>query len=114
MGIPMIRHLMLVMTNALPDQDAEFNKWYDKIHLRDVLSHPNFVSAERFRTSGLPGTPIPKHKYAAIFEMKCDDPQVAYAGLVQMFERERMVLGDAMAPDISVTFLTSCRQGVNR
>jgi len=102
----MARHLMLVMSNALPGREVEFNKWYDEIHLRDVLSHPKFVTAERFLTSG---APMPKHEYAAIFEMECDDPQVAYRELVQMFDKKKLAIGDAMASDISVIFLTPCR-----
>jgi hypothetical protein len=43
----MAKHVWLVFTNATPGGDAEFNRWYDDIHVPDLLRIPEVLSAER-------------------------------------------------------------------
>ena len=40
---------MLVYTNAVEGRDEEFNRWYDEIHLPEVLALPEFTRASRMR-----------------------------------------------------------------
>ena len=63
--------LMLVETNCKEEtRDSEFNKWYDTIHIPDVLSSPGFKSAARY----LIKDPVrDKGKYLAIYEIETDD-----------------------------------------
>ena len=48
----MADHHMLVFTNPLPGREAEFNKWYDEVHLPEVLQVKGFVAARRYVVSG--------------------------------------------------------------
>src|SRR3546814_6479308 len=43
------RLLYIVLTNATPGDDEQFNDWYTNTHIPDVLAVPGFVAAQRFR-----------------------------------------------------------------
>ncbi len=63
--------LMVVESNcADPAREDEFNAWYDKIHLPDVLETPGFVRATRYEnTRPSEG----KGKFFATYEIETDD-----------------------------------------
>src|SRR3546814_16369245 len=41
------RLLYIVLTNATPGDDEQFNDWYTNTHIPDVLAVPGFVAAQR-------------------------------------------------------------------
>jgi hypothetical protein len=53
---------------AAPEQEADFHKWYDEVHLREVVSLPGFVAARRYRPVRDDGGP-----FVAIYEVDADD-----------------------------------------
>jgi len=67
----MAKWLLVVETNSAdPAREAEFNKWYDKTHLPDVLETPGFVRATRYEnTQPAEG----KAKFFATYEVEADD-----------------------------------------
>lgn len=69
------RHLYIVFGNPTsPDQDAEFNEWYNTTHIPDVLAVPGVVSAQRFKRTLLDreaGQPV-DYGYVAIYEIEGD------------------------------------------
>jgi hypothetical protein len=77
--------IMVVFTEATgPEDEAEFNDWYDNTHLADVLKTPGFVAATRYKLSEAqpsgsnPGT----NKYLSIYEIEAPDIQAALDALV--------------------------------
>ncbi|KAI9013499.1 hypothetical protein DFJ74DRAFT_709949 [Hyaloraphidium curvatum] len=44
--------LFAALTNALPGQEAVFAKWYDAVHIQEVVAIPGFLSARRYHTKG--------------------------------------------------------------
>ena len=51
-------------------REAEYNEWYDKTHLPDVLETPGFVRATRYEnTNPQEG----EAKFLAIYEIETDD-----------------------------------------
>lgn len=68
----MAKHLLVVFTNAAEGRDDEFNRWYDEVHLGDVLSVEGFVAAQRFELTGMAGSSSP-HRYLALYEIETDD-----------------------------------------
>jgi hypothetical protein len=71
----------LVQTNALPGQEAEFNEWYDNVHLHDILRVPGIVTAQRFRLSpvrrgGNYSTMARPFEYLALYELDGDTNDV--------------------------------------
>ena len=74
------RQLYLVFGNPLtPEQDGEFNNWYDETHLPDVLAAvPGVLSAQRYKVNQLDrdaGTP-PKYSYLTVYEFEGDANEV--------------------------------------
>lgn len=68
----MERWLFYVETNCLDhDREEEFNRWYDEIHIPDVLKGcPDFVACRRYKLiSNTQG----HGEYLAIIEIKTDD-----------------------------------------
>lgn len=67
----MAKWLQLVGTNcADAAREAEFNEWYDKTHLPDVLETPGFVRATRYEhTNPSEG----EAKFLALYEIETDD-----------------------------------------
>jgi len=69
----MRRYTFVVLTNSIPGQDAEFNAWYDNVHLHDILQVPGFVAAQRFRQVTLDGESALPYPYLALYEVETDD-----------------------------------------
>lgn len=69
----MASHKLLVFSNPTEGKEDEFNKWYDEIHLGEVLMVPGIVRAQRFSVADvLPG--VTDHKYVAVYDVEADDP----------------------------------------
>jgi len=67
----MAKWLLAVETNCSDAaREAEFNEWYDKTHLPDVLETPGFIRATRYEnTEPSEG----KAKFLATYEIETDD-----------------------------------------
>jgi hypothetical protein len=68
------RHLYLVFGNPNPGQEDEFDNWYDTVHIPDVMSVGNIISAQRFRYRQLDrdaGQPV-AHAYLTVYELEGD------------------------------------------
>src|SRR3954451_10703364 len=90
---------MLVFTNAVDGRDDEFNRWYDEVHLVEVLALPEFVGATRHKLAGAQMFPDQSHAYLAIYEYKGDAAD-AVAALGAAAARFNM--SDALADDATV------------
>lgn len=88
---------LVVLTNAAPANDQEFNEWYDMTHLPDILKIPGFVAAKRFRMiTSLTSDPI--YRYCAIYELESDDPMAAVAEMMTKAGTADMPISAAMHP----------------
>jgi hypothetical protein len=64
-----VSDLFVVMSNAVPGQEDEFNSWYSNRHLADLLAIPGVRAAQRFQLA-LPGPSgaVPDFRYLALYE----------------------------------------------
>jgi|SRR5579875_91783 len=70
--------LFLVQTRCTdPAREEEFNRWYDTVHVPDVLAAEGVVAAQRFKLAGRPPENAPNVQYLAIYELEGDDPRPA-------------------------------------
>ena len=74
------KYVFMVFANAVDGKDAEFNDWYNNVHLAEVLQVPGFATGQRFEMAGDP-TPGADHKYLAMYELETDDPQATLGEL---------------------------------
>lgn len=71
------RTLQLVFSKPVEGREAEFDEWYDTVHLPEILAMPGIVSAQRFNLvdaeiTRAPELPQPTHRHLAIYEMEGD------------------------------------------
>ncbi|MEE3332120.1 MAG: hypothetical protein VX246_14740 [Myxococcota bacterium] len=91
----MARHTLVVLTNAAPGKHDEFNKWYDEVHLRDVVGLDGFVAAQRFRLAERQIMEDRSFEYLAIYEIECEDINKALDALNA--GSQNMVISDSLA-----------------
>ncbi|MGW0590590.1 hypothetical protein [Streptosporangium sp. NPDC002607] len=90
------RALLLVHTNAAsPDQEADFNTWYDQVHVPQLLERvPGIVRATRFVASP-EGPPTAEH-HLAIYEIEADDPSAVLRAIDRAAAEGRLDFTPAM------------------
>jgi hypothetical protein len=91
----MPRYRMLVLSRPLPGREAEYNDWYQNVHLGQVLAFEGFESAQRLRLARSMAGGEP-HPYGAIYQIDTDD----LAGLLQQVQAsagsERLQISEAL------------------
>ena len=94
----MQRYAFVVLTNAVPGREAEFNDWYTNRHIPDVLTVPGFVAAQRFELSEQQRRDPPyPWQYVAIYEAETDDLSKTINALKERSGSPSMPISDAMA-----------------
>jgi hypothetical protein len=92
------RYTLLVRTSPLPGHEDEFTRWYDGVHLAEVLAVPGFVSAQRFAA---PGTGDGRRRYVAAYGIETDDIDATMA----LFEQARPAMSTTPALEESSVVL---------
>lgn len=84
------------LSNPVPGQEEEFNRWYGTDHLTHGVLTPGILAGQRFRRADGPWPPG-KHDYLTIWEM--DDPAFALAELAKARGSETMPI----SPSVDMT-----------
>jgi hypothetical protein len=61
------RALLIVRSNVVPALEEEYNRWYNEVHLRDMLNVQGVLTARRYVSL------IDEPKYAAVYELESED-----------------------------------------
>ena len=69
-NIPVGTTVLVVTMDVDPEDEAEFNKWYNEQHLPERMEIPGYVSARRFRLEEGDGA----LKYLCIWELEDGSP----------------------------------------
>jgi hypothetical protein len=77
----MPRYKMLVRSHPIAGREADYNRWYQDVHLSDVVDIPGFVAAQRFRVAE-EVSGVDKPPYLAVYEIEAVDAQTAKAALI--------------------------------
>lgn len=102
----MAKYQLLVVSNPVAGKEDEYNNWYDKQHLDDVIAMDGYTAAKRYTVTHLMGDQ-PAGTYAAIYEMETDNPTEAFASLGKAMEAGTMYISPAMDPvKVSIQLLT--------
>ena len=96
----MAKYQFIVLTNAITGREDEYNDWYTYRHLKDVLTIPGIVAAQRFKTTPVQRAvqPLP-FQYLAIYELDTEDLAGVVAELGLRSDTDALPLSDAMAPE---------------
>lgn len=90
----MAKYTFVVMSNpTTPGQEAEYNEWYNKIHIPDVLNVPGFVAAQRFKLAEAQFGDGPRaHRYLALYEIETDNARASLDELKKRVGTADMVM----------------------
>lgn len=89
----------VVLTNPVEGREAEYNDWYDGVHLRDVTAIPGILRAERFELADSQRSFPQPYKYLAIYEIETDDLQWVADEIGRRAGTATMVISPAMAQE---------------
>ena len=90
----MSRFTLVAISNPMPDREDECGAWYDTAHLKDMLTVPGVVSAQRFEL--LRGAPSKAFKrYLALYEVEAEDEQAA-RGIIGTLNDANLVLSESL------------------
>lgn len=92
----MCQYRMLVLSNPIPGREAEYNDWYQNVHLADIVALPGFQSAQRFQLSRNMMVGGDAYMYMAIYEIDTDDLDQSLNALVAASERGAIPLSGAL------------------
>ncbi|MSR14833.1 MAG: hypothetical protein EXR86_09795 [Gammaproteobacteria bacterium] len=68
-----MKHIVVVLTEPTAGREDEYNDYYEKQHLDEVLATTDWTSAQRFRLTAQQGMPCPL-PYLAFYEVEANDP----------------------------------------
>jgi len=92
-----VKAQFLVLTNPVAGKEADFHRWYDETHLREVCEVPGVVSA--VRVNAVPGEP-PAYLSCAIYTIDAPVPLAVVEEVKARWRSGRFTLTDAMEADI--------------
>jgi hypothetical protein len=102
----------VVLSNPIEGADETFNKWYDSVHVPEVLDVPGVVAAQRYDLAeleipddeDLPAQlPPPTHRYLVIYELD-REPQAVMAEFLDRVMTGKLTLGETL--DLTTVSLT--------
>jgi hypothetical protein len=91
------RAILLVNTNpASDDRTADYNDWYENVHIPQILERVDgVVAARRYRVDD--GSPVqPPHRYLAVYEIEAEEPSAVVGALGEAVVTGRLDSTDAL------------------
>lgn len=79
----MKKSYLLIYTNPMPGREAEYNDWYNNVHLKEVCAVPGFISAQRFKLDPVQMHQDQNHRYLAIYEIEHGQEEQALENLLK-------------------------------
>ena len=110
----MKRYTWLVLTNAETDREEDFERWYNEVHVPDLLRVPGVVGVTRGKLAKTQTSPGPtgiavapteqtrlKYSYLATYIIETDDLQSVLQTVADWAGTDKMVMSDALSADIT-------------
>ena len=91
----MPKQTFIVLSSPVAGREDEYNAWYDRYHMVEVVQFPGFVSAQRFRVDAS-NSRRATHTYAAVYEVESDDPAQSLADMWRRMAEGRFTPSDAI------------------
>ena len=105
----MSRYQYVILSQAVEGRLEEFEKWYDEVHLRDVLKIAGVIGARRLRIVGqktLKGMVAAPWCSLAIYEMETDDPVGVTRAIAKAAHTDAMPVSDALEQTGMIQLIT--------
>ena len=103
-----MKHILLVLSNAVEGRDDAFNTWYTNTHLPDVLKVHGFSAAQRFRLSDTQmNESSAPYKYLAIYEVDEENLAAVRDALASTAGTDAMYIDPAIDINATVAYFYS-------
>lgn len=103
-----MKHILLVLSNAVEGGDDAFNTWYTGTHLPDVLKVHGFSAAQRFRLSETQmNDNAAPYKYLAIYEVDEEKLPAVRDALAAAAGTDGMYIDPALDMNATVAYFYS-------
>ncbi len=97
------QHILIVQSEPVKGREDEYNEWYEKTHLDEVIQVRGFISAQRFKLDGEPlKGDVPPLRYICIYEMETEDAGATVKALAEA--APDMTMSEALDIESSVGF----------
>ncbi|HEY3696187.1 hypothetical protein [Phenylobacterium sp.] len=94
------RYAMLLFSNPVPGREAEFNDWYQNVHLGDLVQLEGWTGAQRFRivttVKPPPAAEARRQGYLTIWDQEGAEPQGPAARMAAAFRAGKVRLSPAI------------------
>jgi hypothetical protein len=95
------RFYIMFSTAAKPGRGEEYSEWCRTQHFPDIMRVPGLVSAKRFKVLDAGD----QERFAAIFEVECDDPRDVMREIGRRNGTPEMPSGDCFDPaSVTISF----------
>jgi hypothetical protein len=87
----------IVFSNPVEGEEDEYNRWYDDVHLPDVVAVDGVVAGQRYEHVPVEseGGARPTHRYLAIYELD-GDPNTVLKTFTEQVASGQMPLSEGM------------------
>lgn len=95
----MARYQYFILSRPKPGREAEFEDWYDNVHLGDVCKVDGVVGATRYRIDHTvfgAQLPSPGWTCLAIYEVESDNPKAVMDAISAAAKTPAMFVSDAI------------------
>jgi hypothetical protein len=87
--------IILALTNSVPGREAEFNKWYDDVHVKDLVAVPGIGAAQRYRVVAAKDLRQSPYDYLTIYRT---DVPLDHVFASMAATRDLRTISDTLAP----------------
>jgi hypothetical protein len=86
---------MLILSRPTPGRDAQYNEWYQSVHLPQMLALKGFKSGRRLRHAATLGD-RDSYPYAAIYEIETDDLDAVLKDIYRESASGRLLIDESL------------------
>jgi len=94
--------VLIVQTDPAAGREADFQSWYDGVHIPEILATPGFVHGTRFRrvdapSTGAGGIADDWRSYLAIYEIRAENLTQAHGQLLDRMQSGQLSRADVFS-----------------
>ena len=102
----MAKFKMIALTTPVAGMEAEFNEWYQNIHLPELTAIAGMTGAQRYKlVTKLMGSDT--NPWLAIYDIECDDPMAFLGAMGEAATSGKLTQGTASDQATTYTALFS-------
>lgn len=94
---------MLVLTNPTAGMESEFNRWYDEVHVPDILQKiGGFVAGRRFRRVAVSANGDCRWSYMALYDIPKGQMEYCFSRLTWSRAEREQALAAGREPQVAI------------